>query len=282
MLITGCGPIGAFAVGICRAAGAAHVIATDVNETRLELARVMGAHSAVHPDAAEAAVRAASDGLGADVVLEMSGVPSAVHQAFQLARPGGRVNMLGIPSRSIDIDFATEIIFKGLTIYGVVGRRMYDTWLQMTRFLRSGAFDPTPRHHASLATRSRGRGDASHQIRRGRQSDFRGRLMNENFVRDFDAEIAKLKDERVYKQLNYLASPQGPHVTMEGRGGRDRPVVQQLSRPRERAGNCRGGYWRTARIRRRHRVRSLHLRHIHRASRTGSGHRTIRWNRCSA
>jgi threonine 3-dehydrogenase len=77
-------------------------------------------------------------------VLEMSGVPSAVHQAFQLVRPGGRVNMLGIPSKPIDIDFATEIIFKGLTIYGVVGRRMYDTWLQMTRFLRSGAFDPTP------------------------------------------------------------------------------------------------------------------------------------------
>jgi threonine 3-dehydrogenase len=52
--------------------------------------------------------------------------------------------MLGIPSKKIDIDFATEIIFKGLTVYGVVGRRMYDTWLQMTRFLRSGQFDPTP------------------------------------------------------------------------------------------------------------------------------------------
>ena len=144
VLITGCGPIGAFAVGICRAAGAAHIIATDVNDRRLELARLMGAHSAVHPGEAEAAVRAASDGYGADVVLEMSGVPSAVHQAFALARPAGRVNMLGIPSRSIDIDFASEIIFKGLTVYGVVGRRMYDTWHQMTRFLRSGEFDPTP------------------------------------------------------------------------------------------------------------------------------------------
>ena len=144
VLITGCGPIGAFAVGICRAAGAARIIATDINERRLELARTMGAHDAVHPHEAEAAVRAASDGHGADVVLEMSGVPSAVHQAFALARPAGRVNMLGIPSTTIDIDFASEIIFKGLTIYGVVGRRMYDTWHQMTRFLRSGAFDPTP------------------------------------------------------------------------------------------------------------------------------------------
>jgi len=93
---------------------------------------------------AERAVLAASSGNGADVVLEMSGVPSAVHQAFALARPGGRVNMLGIPSKTIDIDFATEIIFKGLTIYGVVGRRMYDTWHQMSRFISSGNFDPTP------------------------------------------------------------------------------------------------------------------------------------------
>ena len=144
VLITGCGPIGAFAVGICKAAGASRIIATDVNEKRLELARLMGADHAVHPNDAEAAVRGASDGQGADVVLEMSGIPSAIHQAFALARPGGRVNMLGIPSKTIDIDFASEIIFKGLTVYGVVGRKMYETWHQMTRFLRSGAFDPTP------------------------------------------------------------------------------------------------------------------------------------------
>jgi threonine 3-dehydrogenase len=144
VLVTGCGPIGIFAVGICRAAGASRVIASDVNPMRLELARTMGAHEAVHPSEAEAAVMRASGGIGADVVLEMSGVPSAVHQAFALARPAGRVQMLGIPSKPIEIDFATEIIFKGLTVYGVVGRRMYDTWHLMTRFLRSGEFDPTP------------------------------------------------------------------------------------------------------------------------------------------
>lgn len=144
VLITGCGPIGAFAVGICKAAGAARIIATDVNPRRLALARQMGAHDAVHPDQARDAVMAATDGHGADVVLEMSGVPSAVHQAFALARPAGRVNMLGIPSKRIDVDFATEIIFKGLTVYGVVGRRMYDTWHQMSRFVNSGLFDPTP------------------------------------------------------------------------------------------------------------------------------------------
>jgi threonine 3-dehydrogenase len=144
VLVTGCGPIGAFAVGIAKAAGAARIVATDVNPTRLALARTMGAHAAVTPDQAEAAVRDASNGLGADVVLEMSGVPSAIHQAFALARPGGRVNMLGIPAKTIDVDFASEIIFKGLTLYGVVGRRMYETWHQMTRFLRSGNFDPRP------------------------------------------------------------------------------------------------------------------------------------------
>jgi threonine 3-dehydrogenase len=144
VLITGCGPIGLFAVGICKAAGASLILASDVNDKRLAMARQMGAQVALHPKDIGAAVREATEGLGADVVLEMSGVPSAVHQAFELVRVGGRVQMLGIPSKPIDVNFATEIIFKGITIYGVVGRRMYDTWLQMTRFLRSGQFDPRP------------------------------------------------------------------------------------------------------------------------------------------
>jgi threonine 3-dehydrogenase len=144
VLVTGCGPIGIFAVGICKAAGASRIIASDVNDTRLALASRMGAHDVVHPPDVESVVRRHTDGLGVDVVLEMSGVPAAIHQAFALVRVGGRVQMLGIPAKPIDVDFATEIIFKGLTIYGVVGRRMYDTWLLMTRFLRSGQFDPTP------------------------------------------------------------------------------------------------------------------------------------------
>ena len=144
VLVTGCGPIGIFAVGICRAAGASRIIATDVNEKRLALARTMGANDAVHPQEAERIVKAATGGLGVDVVLEMSGVPSAVHQAFALVRVGGRVQMLGIPAKPMEVNLATEIIFKGITIYGVVGRKMYDTWIQMTQFLRSGQFDPTP------------------------------------------------------------------------------------------------------------------------------------------
>ncbi|HEX5439085.1 MAG TPA: L-threonine 3-dehydrogenase [Gemmatimonadaceae bacterium] len=144
VLITGCGPIGIFAAGICRAAGAAHIIASDVNDTRLALASTMGAHEAVHPDEVADAVRRATGDLGVDVVLEMSGVPSAIHQAFALVRPAGRVQMLGVPARPMEFNFATELVFKGVTVYGVTGRRMYDTWHQMTRFLRSGTFDPTP------------------------------------------------------------------------------------------------------------------------------------------
>jgi threonine 3-dehydrogenase len=144
VLITGCGPIGLFAIGICRAAGAARIVASDVNERRLALARTMGAHDAVRPERAAEVVRRWTDDLGVDVVLEMSGVPSAIHQAFTLVRVGGRVQMLGIPAKPMQIDLATEVIFKGITIYGVVGRRMYETWHEMTRFLRAGIFDPTP------------------------------------------------------------------------------------------------------------------------------------------
>jgi threonine 3-dehydrogenase len=144
VLVTGCGPIGLFAVGICKAAGASVIVASDPNPTRRELATRMGAHHAVPPEDAGEAVRRTTEGLGVDVVLEMSGMPAAIHQAFDLARVGGRIQMLGIPAKPMEVNFATEVIFKGLTVYGVVGRRMYDTWIQMARFLRSGMFDPAP------------------------------------------------------------------------------------------------------------------------------------------
>jgi len=144
VLITGCGPIGIFAVGICAAAGASRVIASDINETRLALAKKMGAHDVVHPNEVEEAVRRATNGVGVDVVLEMSGVPAAIHQAFKLVRPAGRVQMLGVPAKPMEFDFATELVFKGVTVYGVTGRRMYETWHQMSRFLKSGKFDPAP------------------------------------------------------------------------------------------------------------------------------------------
>jgi threonine 3-dehydrogenase len=146
VLVVGCGPIGCFAVGIARAAGAAKVIASDVNAKRLALAQRMGAHRTVNARE-EDVVRAVLDetaGEGADVVCEMSGVPSALHQAFAAVRMGGRVQLLGIPQGQVPIDFATEIIFKGITVYGVIGRKMYETWNQMRRYLTAGLLDPAP------------------------------------------------------------------------------------------------------------------------------------------
>ena len=145
-LVVGCGPIGCFAVGVARAAGASLVIATDLNDRRLELARSMGAHVTLNPsrDDVPSRVRDLTDGDGADIVCEMSGHPAGHAQAFAAARLGGRVNLLGTPSRTTEVDFARDVIFKGLTLYGVTGRRMYRTWTEMQRFLRSGQLDPRP------------------------------------------------------------------------------------------------------------------------------------------
>jgi len=145
VLVLGCGPIGCFAVGIAAAAGARAVIGVDVNPKRLALATKMGATKALTPGpAVTAAVQELSEGNGADVVCEMSGAPSALHDAFRLARYGGRIQLLGLPSGAVPIDLTNEVIFKGLTIYGVIGRKMYETWHQMGRFLRGGRFDPRP------------------------------------------------------------------------------------------------------------------------------------------
>ena len=146
VMVVGCGPIGCFAVGVARAAGASIVMASDLNPTRREIARKMGAHAVIDPATEDvvARVNQLTNGDGADVVCEMSGHPSGHAQAFAVARPGGRVNMLGTPSRVTEVDFARDVIFKGLTIYGVTGRRMYDTWQQMGRIIRAGQFDPSP------------------------------------------------------------------------------------------------------------------------------------------
>lgn len=146
VFVVGCGPIGCFAVGIAKAAGAAKVIASDVNPNRLALAQQMGAHVVINAakDDVVRTVLAQTGGAGVDVVCEMSGVPAALHQAFATVRMGGRVQLLGIPKGEVPVDFATEIIFKGITVYGVIGRKMYETWHQMRRFLSTGLLDPRP------------------------------------------------------------------------------------------------------------------------------------------
>lgn len=146
VFVLGCGPIGCFAVGVARAAGASLVVASDLNDRRLDLARAMGAHVTLNPGRDDIPARLAelTGGDGVDLVCEMSGHPAGHAQAFAAARLGGRVNLLGTPSRTTEVDFARDVIFKGLTLYGVTGRKMYSTWQQMARFLRAGQLDPRP------------------------------------------------------------------------------------------------------------------------------------------
>ena len=77
-------------------------------------------------------------------MCEMSGHPTALAQAFKAARLGGRVHLLGLPKGEVSLDLSNDVIFRGVTVYGVIGRRMYDTWHQMRTFLGSGHFDPMP------------------------------------------------------------------------------------------------------------------------------------------
>jgi len=143
--VLGCGPIGLMAVAVARAAGAAAVYATDVSPYRLDLARAVGATRAIDARGdAQAEIINATSGLGVDVVLEMSGSPLALKQAWRLARFGGRVSILGIPSRPVEVDLANDIVFRGLTVHGITGRRMYDTWHQVRGLLSSGRLDVTP------------------------------------------------------------------------------------------------------------------------------------------
>ncbi len=144
--IVGCGPIGLFATGIAKAAGAAMTIAVEPHPGRRALARRLGADHALDPgdgDMVEA-VAELTRGYGADVVCEMSGHPKGVRSALQMCRNGGCVRLLGLPRNNVDINLARDIIFKGLSVYGVAGRRMYDTWVQMRSFLASGLLDIDP------------------------------------------------------------------------------------------------------------------------------------------
>ena len=146
VLIQGCGPIGCFAAGVARAAGASLILAADPNPKRLALAERMGAQVLLNPktDDVVSRSRALTGGLGVDVVCEMSGAPAALRQSLEAVRNGGRVRLLGIPAGEVSLRLAEDVIFKGITLEGVIGRRMYETWHQMRDFLGAGKFDPTP------------------------------------------------------------------------------------------------------------------------------------------
>ncbi len=142
--VLGCGPIGVMAVAVVKQAGAARVFATDLNPERLEMARRMGADVTLDArDDVVARIRAETDGNGIDVVLEMSGAEPALHQGFAAVTNGGRISLLGTHTRPATIDVSKEIIFKGVRVYGITGRLLYQTWYRTTALLDEG-LDLTP------------------------------------------------------------------------------------------------------------------------------------------
>lgn len=144
VLITGAGPIGIMAAAVCRHVGARHVVITDVNDYRLALARKMGVTRAVNVSHSDLHQVMGELGMseGFDIGLEMSGVPDAFRKMLKTINHGGRIAMLGIPSAEMAIDW-NQVIFKGLSIKGIYGREMFETWYKMVALLQSG-LDLTP------------------------------------------------------------------------------------------------------------------------------------------
>jgi threonine 3-dehydrogenase len=139
VLITGAGPIGIMAIPVARHAGARHIVITDMNPFRLDLARKMGATLAINP--ADTTLPQVQKQLGMtegfDVGLEMSGNPLALKDMIANMSHGGKIALLGIPSKEIPMDWR-EVIFNMITIKGIYGREMYDTWYKMSVMIESG------------------------------------------------------------------------------------------------------------------------------------------------
>ena len=139
VLITGAGPIGMMAVGICRQNGARRIVVTDVNDYRLDIAKKMGASATVNlkTQTVEDAMKELHIVEGFDVGCEMSGNGNALNQMLRLMRNGGKVALLGIAGPGTVIDW-NDVIFKGLTLQGVYGRKMYETWYKMMAMIEAG------------------------------------------------------------------------------------------------------------------------------------------------
>jgi threonine 3-dehydrogenase len=146
VLVTGCGPIGLMSIAVAKACGSSTVFATETNEARRAMAKKMGADVVINPAAEDAVKRILSEtgGTGIDALLEMSGNPQAIQQGFQALRAGGRASLLGIPTENVPLDLVNDVIFKGATVQGIYGRRMYETWVQMTALLKAGRLNLEP------------------------------------------------------------------------------------------------------------------------------------------
>jgi threonine 3-dehydrogenase len=146
VLVTGCGPIGLMSIAVANACGSSTVFATETNENRRAMAKKMGADIVLNPAAEDAVARILEEtnGTGVDALLEMSGNPTAIQQGFKALRAGGRASLLGIPTENVPLDLVNDVIFKGATVQGIYGRRMYGTWVQMTALLKAGRLNLEP------------------------------------------------------------------------------------------------------------------------------------------
>jgi threonine 3-dehydrogenase len=146
VLVTGCGPIGLMSIAVAKACGSSMVYATETNEKRRTMAKKMGADVVLNPAAEDVVARILSEtgGTGVDALLEMSGNPAAIQQGFKALRAGGRASLLGIPTENVPLDLVSDVIFKGATVQGIYGRRMYETWVQMTALLKAGRLNLDP------------------------------------------------------------------------------------------------------------------------------------------
>jgi len=138
VLVTGCGPLGLMVIMLAKLSGAHQIFATDISKYRLQLADRIGADFTLNPteERIEAFIMKETVAYaGVDILIEMSGNPEALKQGFKVLRPGGRAVLMGLPKQPILFDFANDIVAKGITIHGTVGRIMYKTWNQVQRFL---------------------------------------------------------------------------------------------------------------------------------------------------
>ncbi len=169
VLITGAGPIGIMAAAVAKHVGARHVVITDINEYRLELARKMGATRAVNVSKENLSDVMKDLGMneGFDVGMEMSGVPMAFTSMLESMNNGGKIAMLGIPGKDMAIDWS-QVIFKGLTIKGIYGREMFETWYKMASLIQSGLdLSPMITHHYKIEDFQKGF-DAMHSGQSGK------------------------------------------------------------------------------------------------------------------
>jgi threonine 3-dehydrogenase len=153
VVVTGCGPIGLMSIGVLKMAGARAVYATDINPERLAMAEKMGADLVIDArDDVVAKLKAETDGNGVDIVLEMSGSAAALHQGLAAVTNGGRVSLLGTHAVPATLDLSQEVIFKGIRVYGITGRRLWDTWYRTTALLEEGLdIAPIITHRLPLA-----------------------------------------------------------------------------------------------------------------------------------